>query len=136
MGFQIFLGVCLVLIPLVMMVFGGISKNHPPKNINGWYGYRTERSMKSQAAWDFAQRRFAGTFLKGGAILLVPSLAAAVLSCFLDEGPQGILCLVIITVQTVALVLCIPPVEKALNANFDNEGRPKEERGQCEKDSE
>ena len=26
----------------------------PPKKINGYYGHRTKRSMKSQEAWDFA----------------------------------------------------------------------------------
>ena len=28
----------------------------PPKKINMTYGYRTTRSMKSQSAWDFAQK--------------------------------------------------------------------------------
>jgi uncharacterized membrane protein len=27
-----------------------------PRAINGWYGYRTPRSMKSQAAWELAQK--------------------------------------------------------------------------------
>jgi uncharacterized membrane protein len=28
----------------------------PPKKINGIYGYRTPRSMKNQANWDYAQK--------------------------------------------------------------------------------
>lgn len=28
---------------------------YPPKKINGFYGYRTSRSMNSQDAWEFSQ---------------------------------------------------------------------------------
>lgn len=48
MGFWIFLLVCSLLIPAVMIVAGFLMWKHPPKKINGFYGYRTTRSMKNQ----------------------------------------------------------------------------------------
>ena len=46
-----------LIIPIIMLAFGLISRYRPPKNINGVYGYRTTRSMKSQATWDYAHQR-------------------------------------------------------------------------------
>ncbi|QOI97015.1 MAG: SdpI family protein [Flammeovirgaceae bacterium] len=45
----------LMLGPL-MLVLSFLFKQFPPKKINHWYGYRTPRSMRSQEAWDFANR--------------------------------------------------------------------------------
>ena len=46
----------LLLIPAVMIVIGAVFLKRPPKRVNGFYGYRTARSMSSQEAWDFAHR--------------------------------------------------------------------------------
>lgn len=70
------LAICMILLvsgllcPLLMLGFGLISRKHPPKTINCWYGYRTARSMKSQAAWDFAHRYCGRLWTWLGAILL------------------------------------------------------------------
>lgn len=40
----------------LMLVLAFLFKQFPPKKINHWYGYRTPRSMRSQEAWDFANR--------------------------------------------------------------------------------
>jgi uncharacterized membrane protein len=42
----------------------------PPKKINGIYGYRTSRSMKSQENWDIAQRYSSQLMLKQGLVML------------------------------------------------------------------
>ena len=47
----------LLLIPAVMIVVGAVFLKRPPKRVNGFYGYRTQRSMSSQEAWDFAQSK-------------------------------------------------------------------------------
>ena len=46
-GMSIFFG-------LVLIVIGIIFKVKAPKKINHLYGYRTRRSMKNQAHWDYA----------------------------------------------------------------------------------
>ena len=38
------------------LLVGWMLQRFPPKRINRWSGYRTRRSMKDQAHWDFAQR--------------------------------------------------------------------------------
>lgn len=45
-----------LLIPGTMVLFGYVWKKHPPKTINGIYGYRTRRSMQNWATWEFAHQ--------------------------------------------------------------------------------
>lgn len=44
------------LVPAVCIVFGVLFLWHPPKNINGLYGYRTSRSMKNEDTWALPTR--------------------------------------------------------------------------------
>lgn len=39
-----------------LLVIGYLFMRFPPKKINSFYGYRTPRSMRSQEAWDFANK--------------------------------------------------------------------------------
>ena len=61
----------LMLGPL-MLVLTFIFKRFPPKKINHLYGYRTPRSMRSQEAWDFANR------FSGRALVIVSALTCIV----------------------------------------------------------
>ncbi len=54
MGFWLLMLSCNLLIPLLMIICGRIMWQHTPQNINHIIGYRTARSMKSQATWQFA----------------------------------------------------------------------------------
>ena len=47
-GFWIFMLLTDLLIPLLMIGLGRLFMKRPPKRINGIYGYRTKRSMKTQ----------------------------------------------------------------------------------------
>ncbi|SCP96204.1 SdpI family protein [Anaerobium acetethylicum] len=60
-----------IMVPAIIIVIGAVFKKHPPKKINSFAGYRTVRSMKSQKAWDFANRYSARLMLSCGVILLV-----------------------------------------------------------------
>lgn len=42
-------GICIFVVSLIFYFF-------PPKKINYLYGFRTQRSMKNQDNWDFAQK--------------------------------------------------------------------------------
>lgn len=68
----------LLLIPfstgLVFTITGIILLRFPPKKINGFYGYRTFSSMKSQERWDFAQLYAAKELLKAGIVLAILGL--------------------------------------------------------------
>ena len=59
-----------VLVGVSFLMCGWLLKAKPPKSINGLYGYRTNRSMKSQEAWDFAQVYGGDVMMKLGIALL------------------------------------------------------------------
>ncbi|MEP2773553.1 MAG: SdpI family protein [Fulvivirga sp.] len=46
----------------LMVLLAAMFKVFPPKKINMWYGYRTERSMRNQETWD-AANSFANNFM-------------------------------------------------------------------------
>ena len=62
--------------PLILTLVGVVFWAWPPKKINEIYGYRTTRSMKSQAAWDFAQKYSAKLMTAFGIVLLAVSAGA------------------------------------------------------------
>ena len=53
--FWIYMLVCSLLIPLIILGAGALLAKHPPKQINWAYGYRTRRSTKNKETWLFAQ---------------------------------------------------------------------------------
>ena len=101
------------LIPILILVIGIIFQKHAPKEINGFIGYRTRRSMQSQEAWDYANKRMGEIWLALGVILLVVTIPLSLLL-----GENGVAVLVI--AQTIALILSIIPVEIELKAKFDS----------------
>lgn len=52
----------------IFAIAGLIQLKFPPSKINTTYGYRTQRSMKSEAHWQFAQRYAAQRMLMIGGI--------------------------------------------------------------------
>lgn len=113
------------LCPLLMLGFGLISLMHPPKNINSWYGYRTARSMKSQAAWDFAHRYCGRLWTRLGWVLLAVSVAVLVpLGLLGEDTVRCVAAVILLGIQVVVLLGSIVPVEQALKKNFDENGHP------------
>lgn len=113
------------LCPLLMLGFGLISLMHPPKNINSWYGYRTARSMKSQAAWDFAHRYCGRLWTRLGVVLLAVSVAVLVPVGLLGEDTvRCVAAVILLGIQVVVLLGSIVPVEQTLKKNFDEDGNP------------
>lgn len=100
------------LIPVLMLVIGIVFQKHAPKEINGFLGYRTRRSMQSQEAWDYANKRMGEIWLALGVILLVVSIPLTLL--FTENGLT-----IAMIAQVVALIVSIIPVEVELKAKFD-----------------
>lgn len=114
----------LLLIPAAMLGIGVSWKKHPPRRINGLYGYRTRRSSSSQAAWDFAQAYCGAIFLRWGGVMSVVTVAACVLIWRQSWFYEAVFALSM--AQCAVLLLSILPVERALRAKFDEHGNPKE----------
>lgn len=111
-----------LLVPFAMLGFGGYYKNHAPKEINCWNGYRTERSMKNKDTWVFAHHDFGARWEKLGWLALLLTAAALPFSFGKSEDDIGVYGLAIIAVQTVFLILPIFQTEAALKRTFDENG--------------
>lgn len=59
------------LIGLLLLIFGVVYKFFPPKNINVFYGFRTERSEKSKEVWDKSNIYCAKKIIEVGIFLTI-----------------------------------------------------------------
>lgn len=123
MGFWIFMLFCNLLIPAVMIGFGGVWKKKPPKEINGFYGYRTAMAMKNRDTWTFAHKYCGKIWYICGWILLVVTIPAMLPVMKADEDTVGNVGTVLCLLQIIPLILSIVPTELALRKNFDKDGR-------------
>ncbi len=113
---------CDLLIPAVMIIAGHIMRKHPPREINGFIGYRTARSMKNMDTWSFAHEYAGKLWQRWGWILFVPSVLVHLPFYGADEDTLGAVCLAVTAVQMIALLGSIIPVEMALKRTFDEDG--------------
>ena len=123
MGFWVFCLAMDLLIPAVMLLLGRRFLTKPPRTINGTYGYRTRRSMKNQATWDFAHRTCGRLWSRLGLVMLPLSALVMLPVLGADTGTVGLWCGVVVLVQTAVLLGSIFPVERALKKEFDQFGR-------------
>lgn len=112
-----------LLIPTAMLLLGRRFLTKPPKTINGFYGYRTARSMKNQSTWDFAHHTCGRLWFRLGLVLLPVSAAAMAPALGRETETVGLWCAAVVLVQTAVLVCSIFPVEWALKRHFDDFGR-------------
>lgn len=122
LGYWLFMLVVSLLIPLTMIIFGRHFMHSPPKDINGFYGYRTSMSMKSRETWDFAHRYFGKLWFILGLILLPMSVIPMFFLLGKSVETIGNASLVIMGIQLLFLVAPIIPTEVALKKNFDQFG--------------
>lgn len=103
-----------VLIPLVILFAGWMMKKHPPKKISSWYGYRTKRSMQSQAAWDFAHQVCGKIWILLGMSLLIGSVLSCISYLFIAKNNWYIVILVAEGIQVLLLLTTILFIERVL----------------------
>lgn len=115
-----------LLIPAIMLVTGLIFSFWTPKSINYLMGYRTRRSMQNEKTWFFANRTMGKIWVRWGLYLLAPSFLFLFWSKGKSVNAQTAFSLVLTLVQLLTMTLSIIPVERALKAHFDEEGRPRE----------
>jgi len=103
----------LSLAPLLLLI-AVIFRVHPPQGINSLYGYRTKRSMRSPAAWDFANGVSTKLLLVFTVLLNVIQLGAF----YVLDLEQAVMFTSILMV--IGLIAIIPLVEKKLKeAGYD-----------------
>lgn len=95
------------------IIAGFLMQKFPPKNINGFYGYRTSNSMKSQERWDFAQPLAAKELIRYGIMMAV--LGALCLSFSMTEKLSTIIGTVLVVIFIIMMGL---KVEGAIKDKF------------------
>lgn len=108
----------LVLIPglvgIIFIITALILFRFPPKKINWFYGYRTIKSMKSQEAWDFAQRYSSRLLLFSGFILLIIACCALLFPVY-NEIVEVILSMIFVFAAAFGLLIL---TERELKRRF------------------
>lgn len=107
------LGYCAFML-LLFMIF----KAFPPKKINHFYGYRTQRSMANDTVWKDANEYS----FKLGVKLGIYGLFLPLFYYFI--WPEQLMLATVIT-HTAALLLIVVGTERYLNQRYDRQGQPK-----------
>lgn len=122
MWFYILMFLCNLLVPLTMWTAGQSMYKHPPKNRNGYTGYRSKLAKMNQDTWLFAHDYCGRLWKKLGFILLIPSILVQLPFMYSTDTMIGIMTAVLISVQTLVMLASIVCVEKALKRTFDSSG--------------
>ena len=101
----------------LLFLFSIVFHFFPPKKINAIYGYRTNKTMKNDTIWQFANTFFTKEFMKYSAISLVAALVLASISKELTWQPMAIMLL--------SLAVSVVKTEQEINKNFDEDGNKK-----------
>ncbi len=125
MGFWVFMLISDLLMPVVMIGFGRVFLKHPPKEINGIYGYRTAMSMKNKETWEFAHKYCGKLWYICGLALLPVTIAAMLPVLGKSEDAVGTVGGILCVIQTIPLIGSIFPTERALRRTFDKQGNRK-----------
>lgn len=107
-----------LIIPMFMSVIGLRYIKNPPPNINWMYGYRTQRSMKNQETWEFAQRHFGNICFRLGTGFVLLVLIAMFAIGGETEKVMSIVGTVLGTAEGIILIYLLIPTERALEKKF------------------
>ncbi len=123
MAFWIYM-VCMdLLIPVSMILIGKRFQKKPPKYKNALTGYRTKRSMLSEATWEFAHIHLGKTWEKCGIIACLVTIVLMLPVFGKSTDTVGIAGGILSGVQCVLMIATIIPTEIALRKTFDEKGR-------------
>ena len=125
MNNQLFILVCSTFMPVFMIVFGYLLWKHHPKKISLLFGFRTSRSMLSDATWTFANEYGGKLWFMWGWLTLLPTLFIFLPYLKGIEGQASLVSILVILLQAGIMILSIFPVNIALKKKFDDEGKPR-----------
>ena len=122
-GFWLYLLICDLLIPTVMLVFGIRFGKNPPKKINSFFGYRTSRSMKNQQTWFYAHRYLGKLWKLLAPMLVVLAVVPMALVYGKTNDEMSTVGLIVCFVQLALLLCSLPITERYLKRTFDERGK-------------
>lgn len=105
-------------VPVIILITGILYIKKPAKHINCMHGYRTERAMKHQEAWDFAQKYFGNVCCRLGIGFTLLSLASMFSVLGQNQKNIEILGNVIGMAEVLMLLYILVPTERALKKKY------------------
>ncbi|MFR7592748.1 MAG: SdpI family protein [Longibaculum sp.] len=111
---SLFIKAILFLIPILMIIFGVSMWFFPPQSKNRRFAYRSQKSMRNEETWEYAQICMGKTWFIVGIVLvfvtmfLIPRLALS----------SGSLLIVMLSIQVVFLFLPFAWIEFLLTRKF------------------
>lgn len=124
MGFWIFLVICTAAVPIIMIIIGAAFKNGNPKNINALSGFRTADSMKSEAAWRFANKYCGTLWFKAGLIVLPVNIIIMFLIRYAGIDAMSFGALILSIADIIVMISAVIRTQKALKKRFNELGNP------------
>lgn len=122
MGFWIFMVISSMTLPVLMIIIGYVFVKHPPRTINGIYGYRTSMSRKNQKTWDFAHYYCGKLWWKTGWVMCFLTLPIALPVIGKSDDAVGGILGIWVCLQCGVMIVTIAIVERKLKKNFDKNG--------------
>ena len=122
-SFWLYMLICDLLIPAVMLIFGIRFGKNPPKKINSFFGYRTARSMRNQQTWDCAHRYLGKLWKLLAPMLVVLAVVPMALVYGKTNDEMSTVGLIVCFVQLALLLCSLPITEQYLKRTFDEHGR-------------
>ena len=119
MGIESYQNVIFIILTIVGVTFLLISvflMKYPPKEINGFYGYRTSRSMQTIEAWDFSQRYSSKIMIVIGVLYTLFGIS----SLFMPKLDDMISAFISIAVVLGGVFVMFYMTEKQLAKRFDD----------------
>ena len=100
------------------IVLGGLSMKKCSKSYEDFsIGFKTNRSMSSKEAWNFANQKCGGLWVIIGLVSFVLTIFAVFIK---NEKTESIVQTVLLVLQTIAVSLSIIAVELQLKRKYDN----------------
>lgn len=105
-----------LIMPVLLIIFGILFKNEPPREINKTFGYRTKLSMKNQKNWDLAQKMLGKIWFKLGIFLLIVSGGGMLLLLIFLPKMQEPLSYAITAGQLIVVCVSFLRIQKVLKS--------------------
>lgn len=105
----------------LLLIFSLIFFCFPPKKISGFYGYRTNKTIKNDYIWNYANLFFGKHLLIYSVISFVFTMILAFINPIISWQPMAIMLL--------AIAVSVIKTEQELFNNFDEDGKKRNVRG-------
>ena len=123
MAFRITVLIISEILPLFVLLCGLRFRRGVPYNVLTIISYRTEKSMRSRASWDYAHNLCGRIWVVLGAVTAAVAAAAVTSASFFADAAVGYTAAIVMMSELAAIIISAACVEHALGRAFDKNGR-------------